>query len=59
VLTSRGFVAGRGHREIAEAAIAGSATAVQLRAPELGDGTLTELAPSCRSVPGRGVLFAE
>ena len=44
MLTSRGFVAGRGHREIADAAIAGGATAVQLRAPELGDGTLTELA---------------
>jgi len=58
VLTSRGFVAGRGHREIAEAAIAGGATAVQLRAPELGDGTLTELATEiagrCRAA---GVLF--
>jgi thiamine-phosphate diphosphorylase len=58
VLTSRGFVAGRGHREIAEAAIAGGATAVQLRAPELGDGTLTELASEiadrCRAA---GVLF--
>ena len=58
MLTSRGFVAGRGHREIAEAAIAGGATAVQLRAPELGDGTLTELAIEiagrCRAA---GVLF--
>jgi thiamine-phosphate pyrophosphorylase len=58
VLTSSGFVAGRGHREIAEAAIAGGATAVQLRAPELGDGTLTELATEiagrCRAA---GVLF--
>ena len=58
MLTSRAFVAGRGHREIAEAAIAGGATAVQLRAPELGDGTLTELATEiadrCRAA---GVLF--
>ena len=58
MLTSRGFVAGRGHREIADAAIAGGATAVQLRAPELGDGTLTELAIEiagrCRAA---GVLF--
>ena len=58
MLTSRGLVAGRGHREIAEAAIAGGATAVQLRAPELDDGTLTELATEiggrCRAA---GVLF--
>jgi thiamine-phosphate diphosphorylase len=58
VLTSTGFVPGRGHLEVATAAIAGGATAVQLRAPELGDGTLTELAAE---IAGRcrvaGVLF--
>ena len=58
VLTSSGVVPGRGHGEVATAAIAGGATAVQLRAPELGDGTLTELATEiaaeCRA---DGVLF--
>ena len=58
VLTSSGFVPGRGHREVATAAIAGGATAVQLRAPELGDGMLaelaTEIAAECRA---NGVLF--
>ena len=58
VLTSRGVVPGRGHGEVATAAIAGGATAVQLRAPELGDGMLaelaTEIAGRCRTA---GVLF--
>ena len=58
VLTSSGVVPGRGHREVATAAIAGGATAVQLRAPELGDGMLaelaTEIAGRCRTA---GVLF--
>jgi thiamine-phosphate diphosphorylase len=58
VLTSSGSVPGRGHGEVATAAIAGGATAVQLRAPELDDGTLTELAAEmagrCRAA---GVLF--
>ena len=53
VLTSSGEVPGRGHREIASAAIAGGATAVQLRAPELDDPELaelaTEIAGACRS----------
>ncbi len=43
VLTSSGSVPGRGHGEVASAAIAGGATAVQLRAPELDDAALTEL----------------
>ncbi len=58
VLTSSGSVAGRGHREVASAAIAGGATAVQLRAPELDDAALTrlagEIAGECRAA---GALF--
>jgi thiamine-phosphate pyrophosphorylase len=58
VLTSSGFVPGRGHRDVASAAIEGGATAVQLRAPELADGTLeeaaAEIADRCRSA---GILF--
>ncbi len=59
VVTSSGLVPGRGHREVAWAAIAGGATAVQLRAPELGDeDDLAELAAAiaagCRAA---GVLF--
>ena len=53
VLTSSGSFPGRGHREIASAAIAGGATAVQLRAPELDEPELaelaTEIAGACRS----------
>lgn len=52
VLTSSGFVPGRGHLEVGLAAIAGGATAIQLRAPALGDGDLLpvarELADRCR-----------
>jgi thiamine-phosphate pyrophosphorylase len=58
VLTSTGYVPGRGHLEVGLAAIEGGATAVQLRAPALGDGDLlpiaTELASRCRDA---GVLF--
>jgi thiamine-phosphate pyrophosphorylase len=58
VATSSGFVVGRGHLEVAKAAIEGGATAVQLRAPELKDDRLTELAleigGACRAA---GVLF--
>jgi len=57
VVTSAGF-AGRTHLDLTTAAIAGGATAVQLRAPELNDGALlplaAELAERCRPV---GVLF--
>lgn len=56
VVTSGGF--GRGHREVAMAAIEGGATAVQLRAPELDPARLqalaAELSLACRSA---GVLF--
>jgi thiamine-phosphate pyrophosphorylase len=58
VLTSSGFVPGRSHRDVAEAALAGGATAVQLRAPELTDARLEalagELAERCRTA---GALF--
>ncbi|HET9722926.1 MAG TPA: thiamine phosphate synthase [Actinomycetota bacterium] len=58
VVTSSGLVPGRGHRDVAVAAIAGGATAVQLRAKELADEELTplaeELAARCRAA---GVLF--
>ena len=55
VLTSKGFVAGRSHRDVAEAALAGGATAVQLRAPELTDARLEPLAgePNGAAWPGR------
>jgi len=58
VVTSSGFVPGRGHREVTLAAIEGGATAIQLRAAELPDVRLLplaeELAQICRS---SGVLF--
>jgi thiamine-phosphate pyrophosphorylase len=58
VVTSAGLVPGRGHADVAMAAVEGGATAVQLRAPELGDDDLwalaRELAPRLRE---RGVLF--
>ena len=58
VLTSSGLVHGRSHRGVAEAALAGGATAVQLRAPELTDARLEalarELAERCRAT---GALF--
>jgi thiamine-phosphate pyrophosphorylase len=58
VLTSSGYVPGRGHADVAAAAIAGGASAVQLRAPELDDARLCDLAAGiaarCRVA---GVLF--
>jgi thiamine-phosphate pyrophosphorylase len=58
VVTSSGNAPGRGHREVARAAVAGGATAVQLRAPELADQELLplarELTAYCRE---HGVLF--
>jgi thiamine-phosphate pyrophosphorylase len=57
VLTSASF-AGRSHRDVAAAAIAGGATAIQLRAPELPDDELlqvaVDLAVRCREA---GILF--
>jgi thiamine-phosphate pyrophosphorylase len=58
VLTSHGFVPGRGHAEVAAAAVVGGATAVQLRAPELSDGRLATVAKRIRTTCARaGVLF--
>ena len=57
VVTSGTLAPGRGHREVALAAIEGGASAVQLRAPELDDDErrlARELADTCR---GAGVLF--
>lgn len=58
VVTGAGLVAGRGHLDVALAAIAGGATTVQLRAPELPDPDLLPLAEGvaarCREA---GVLF--
>jgi thiamine-phosphate pyrophosphorylase len=58
VLTSSDLVRGRGHDEVARAAIAGGATAVQLRAPDLDDVRLGDLAleisEACHEA---GVLF--
>jgi thiamine-phosphate diphosphorylase len=58
VVTSSGFAPGRGHREVALAALEGGATAIQLRAPELADNSLLplgkELAEACRAAD---VLF--
>ncbi len=58
VVTSNGLAPGRGHRDIAVAAIEGGATALQLRAPELSDEQLqplaSDLAERCREA---GVLF--
>lgn len=44
VLTSSGVVPGRGHLDVARAAIAGGANVVQVRAPELADAELEGLA---------------
>lgn len=60
VVTSSGLVPGRGHLEVARAAIQGGATAIQLRAPELADQPkeLLELAASVESLCDEGgVLF--
>ncbi len=58
VITSSGLAPGRGHVEVALAAIEGGASAVQLRAPELNDERLLPLAARlvdpCRDA---GVLF--
>lgn len=58
VVTSSGLAPGRGHRDVAVAAIEGGATALQLRAPELSDEQLrplaSDLAERCREAD---VLF--
>ena len=58
VLTSADGVPGRTHRDVGFAAIEGGATAIQLRAPELGDEDLRTLAREIGERCSRdGVLF--
>ena len=58
VITSNGFVPGRGHIEVADAAIEGGADVVQLRAPELSDHELLSVAGEIERRCRRGqVLF--
>ncbi len=58
VVTSAGLVPGRSHVDVAMAAAAGGASAVQLRAPELGD---EDLLAAARELASRlrkwGILF--
>ena len=58
MVTSAGLVPGRGHLDVARAALRGGAGAVQLRAPELRDEDLLpiarEVAAACREA---GALF--
>jgi thiamine-phosphate pyrophosphorylase len=58
VITSSGLVPGRGHIEVADAAIEGGADVVQLRAPELSDHELLSVAGEIERRCQRGqVLF--
>jgi thiamine-phosphate pyrophosphorylase len=58
VITSSGLVPGRGHIEVADAAIEGGADVVQLRAPELSDHELLLVAGEIERRCRRGhVLF--
>ena len=58
VVTSAGLVPGRGHRDVALAAIEGGATAIQLRAGEMADAELATLADDLRGrCRDAGVLF--
>ena len=58
VLTAADLFPGRGHVEVAVAAIEGGAAAVQLRAPELDDASLSALASSiAERARLNGVLF--
>jgi len=58
VITSSGLVPGRGHVEVAKAAIEGGADVVQLRARELSDDELLSVAAQIvRSCPRADVLF--
>jgi thiamine-phosphate diphosphorylase len=58
VVTSAGGQAGRTHRDVAFAAVDGGATAVQLRAPEVGDDDLRRIAAQiCDRCARDGVLF--
>ncbi len=58
VVTSATLVPGRSHLDVARAAVGSGATAVQLRAPELEDEALLEVATAILEVcRGAGVLF--
>jgi thiamine-phosphate pyrophosphorylase len=58
VISSSGLVPGRGHIEVADAAIEGGADVVQLRAPELPDQELLSVATEIERRCRRGhVLF--
>ena len=58
VITSSGLVPGRGHIEVANAAVEGGADVVQLRAPELPDHELTSVAREIERCSQRSqVLF--
>jgi thiamine-phosphate diphosphorylase len=58
VISSSGLVPGRGHIEVADAAIEGGADVVQLRAPELSDQELLSVAAEIERRCRRGhVLF--
>jgi thiamine-phosphate pyrophosphorylase len=58
VISSSGLVPGRGHIEVADAAIEGGADVVQLRAPELSDHELLSVAGKIERRCRRGhVLF--
>jgi thiamine-phosphate pyrophosphorylase len=58
VVTSSELVTGRGHVDVARAALQGGATAVQLRAPDLRSEELLPLASGLsRLCRNRGVLF--
>jgi thiamine-phosphate pyrophosphorylase len=58
VISSSGLVPGRGHIEVADAAIEGGADVVQLRAPELSDQELLSVASEIERRCRRGhVLF--
>ena len=58
VISSSGLVPGRGHIEVADAAIEGGADVVQLRAPELSDHELLSVAGEIERRCRRGrVLF--
>jgi thiamine-phosphate pyrophosphorylase len=58
VVTCGTMVSGRGHLDVAEAALRGGATAIQLRAPELRDEALLPLAAAlAERCAAAGVLF--
>ena len=58
MITSSGLTPGRDHLSVGLAAVRGGATALQLRAPELGDEDLLRVATAlAKGCAPRGVLF--